>query len=507
MIELNKAILASFTILFLVSVSFLMDRKLSVKATPTTWTVDDDRVECADADFTTIQEAINNATEGDTVFVHKGIFYENVTVNKSLFLIGEDKDSAIIDGNKTGSVISINADSVSIRGFTIKGSGSTSYDSGIFVERSDGNDISHNTIIDNNYGINLYYSSDNLISDNTIIDNNDGVSLYSSINNVISDNKIINNYDGIILYYSTLNVASDNTLIENHYGTLFYDSSRNVVFHNNFVSNIQQTYSYNSINDWDYLNEGNYWSGYTGIDLYSGPYQNATGSDGIGDTPYAHDNYPLVGMFSDFKVTLDTETYHITTICNSTISEFRFEIGPETGNKIIRFDATGKDGTVGFCRVVIPIELMEYPYIVLVGAEEINATKLDVSTETRIYLYLNYSHNSSTVAIISSKTLHLYNKLLDKYVALNATYYDLLNDYAILLGNYSKLQKRHLELNNSYQEHLSDYSKNVNNIQNLIFIFAATTAILIITTIYLSKHAHRDETRVFEGNQKAQARA
>jgi len=276
-----------------------------------------------------------------------------------------------------------------------------------------------------------------------------------------------------------------------------------VVFHNNFVSNTQQTYSYNSINDWDNVNEGNYWSGYTGVDLYSGPYQNETGRDGIGDTSYALDNYPLVGMFYDFKVTLERETYHVPTICNSTISEFRFEIGPETGNKIIRFNATGKDGTVGFCRVAIPTELMNYPYIVLVGAEETNATRLDVSNETHVYLYLNYPHNSHNIAIISSKTLHLYNRLLDNYVELNATYYDLLNDYSVLLGNYSQLQESYRELNSSYQEHLSDYSKNVHNIQNLMYIFAATTAIFIITTIYLSKHAHAGKTKVFEGTQKS----
>jgi PKD repeat protein len=54
------------------------------------------------------------------------------------------------------------------------------------------------------------------------------------------------------------------------------------------------------VNVWDdgYPSGGNYWSGYAGVDLYSGPYQNQTGSDGIGDTPYVvgvnnQDHYPL----------------------------------------------------------------------------------------------------------------------------------------------------------------------------------------------------------------------
>jgi hypothetical protein len=55
------------------------------------------------------------------------------------------------------------------------------------------------------------------------------------------------------------------------------------------------------INVWDdgYPSGGNYWSDYTGVDLYSGPYQNETSSDGIGDTPYDIDennvdHYPLM---------------------------------------------------------------------------------------------------------------------------------------------------------------------------------------------------------------------
>jgi len=60
-------------------------------------------------------------------------------------------------------------------------------------------------------------------------------------------------------------------------------------------------FSYASTNIWDdgYPSGGNYWSDYNGTDLFSGPYQNITGSDGIGDTPYVidennRDRYPLM---------------------------------------------------------------------------------------------------------------------------------------------------------------------------------------------------------------------
>jgi hypothetical protein len=63
-------------------------------------------------------------------------------------------------------------------------------------------------------------------------------------------------------------------------------------------------YSSNSVNAWDdgYPSGGNYWSDYTGVDLRKGPYQNETGSDGIGDTPYSIDSdnadrYPLMNLW------------------------------------------------------------------------------------------------------------------------------------------------------------------------------------------------------------------
>ncbi len=267
-----------------------------------------------------------------------------------------------------------------------------------------------------------------------------------------------------------------------------------------------------STNIWNYGSKGNYWSDYNGTD---------DDQDGIGETPYIinennKDKYPLTGMFSDFRFIFNEETYHVNVISNSTIADFRFEIGQETGNKIISFNATGEGGSVGFCRVMIPIELMNYSYIVLVGMEEIFPTRLNGTSETYDYLYFTYIQNNHTITIISSKTLYLYYELLDKYIRLetdlydlNATYHELLNNYTDFLTNYSdflinysELQKSHQQLNNSYQELLLDYSKKVNNIQNLMYILAATTAIFIITTIYLSRSAHAGKSKVFEEARK-----
>jgi len=438
----------------------------------------------------------------------------------------------------------------------------SNYNDGIYLYYSNSNTVSDNNVYSNNNGIYLYYSSSNVISNNNATNNDcgiwirqlsssnvisgnnlssnkNGIYLQYSNNNVISGNDAYSNKDyGIYLQYASSNVISNNNAHSNNlYGIyLYYSSNNSTIHHNNFINNTDQVWS-DSVNVWNDNNEGNYWSDYAGQDL---------NGNGIGDTPYIidvnnQDNHPLMGTFSNFTVTWKGETYHVTTICNSTISNFRFEIGAETGNKIIRFNAAGKDNTVGFCRVMTPTDLTNYPFIVLVDEEEITPTSLDVSDSTHVYLYFTYIHSSHTITIISSKTLYLYNELLDKYAKLlidfddlNSTYHELLNNQSTLLGNYlqllesyntlnltthellnnygtllssySQLLERDNALNASYQEWLLNYSElqanytsllleHTQNIRSIIYVFIATTTIFIIAAAYLSTHAHRKGSR------------
>jgi len=170
-------------------------------------------------------------------------------------------------------------------------------------------------------GVYLYESSNNNISGNNIAHNGDGISLhgYSSNNSISGNNIAANDGDGIYLFNSSGNNISGNNInnitANNRYGIFLYYSSRNSVYHNNFANNFGQAYVTppDYANAWDegYPSGGNYWSDYSGTDLFSGPYQNETGTDGIGDTPYVigvnnTDYYPLGGPWSqahDVRIT------------------------------------------------------------------------------------------------------------------------------------------------------------------------------------------------------------
>ncbi len=69
--------------------------------------------------YSTIQEAINAANDGDSIFVRNGTYFEHVVINKSLSIAGEDVTATIIDGNGTGHVLHVLSESVNITGFTI----------------------------------------------------------------------------------------------------------------------------------------------------------------------------------------------------------------------------------------------------------------------------------------------------------------------------------------------------------------------------------------------------
>ena len=207
---------------------------------------------------------------------------------------------------------------------------------GVRLSGSNGNILSDNILLDNGNGLVVGSSSYNTIINNTanrsiygngiafinanynnLIHNTasgnvgSGIMLEKSSNNIIAENIIVDNRcSGINLYkYSNYNTLVNNTIQQNHrYGvkvnSKVYSSSGNNIFHNNFKDNHYKPQAYigkegiNNLFYNDYPLGGNYWSDYTGEDLYSGASQVQSGSDGIGDTSYTfsggQDRYPFM---------------------------------------------------------------------------------------------------------------------------------------------------------------------------------------------------------------------
>lgn len=230
--------------------------------------------------YSSIQDAINAASDGDTVYVYSGTYYENVNVHKTINLIGENKETTVIDGGGNGNVVDISAVEVKINGFTLQNGDpwgikiSDSYNniisgnklsnnngSGIYVDKSSNNDINYNTIennkeagislwcpynnvneniiTNNSMGIYLFDSSNNNIYENTITNNKEGgIYLLGSFNNTIYRNNITNNSKGIEQFLSLNSSISENTITNNREDGVHIDcSGDNKVINNRIIHN------------------------------------------------------------------------------------------------------------------------------------------------------------------------------------------------------------------------------------------------------------------------------
>jgi len=141
--------------------------------------------------YSTIQEAINapETLDGHKIFVASGIYYEHVTINKALSLIGEDRSTTIIDGNGMGKVVYVTANNVEVRNFTIRNGAF-----GLWLDNSYNSKIISNNFQNGLYGIRLYHSRNSEIIGNNICGYTwFGIEIKESSNTTLRDNSMIEN--------------------------------------------------------------------------------------------------------------------------------------------------------------------------------------------------------------------------------------------------------------------------------------------------------------------------
>ena len=219
--------------------------------------------------YTTIQEAIDNASTGDEIHVDSGTYYENVNVTKQLTLRGIGMP--VVNAGGSGSAITLAADGIVLENFTATGGG-IYFEAGIMVTSNNnaliGNNASNNgcDYFDycDGYGILLSHSSNNMLRGNDASYNIRGISLESSSNNTLISNNANSNAGcdymgycvlgyGISLWSSRNNTLYGNTAnLNNYIGiSLSYFSNNNTLIGNN-------------ASDYDA-----YWSSSIGIDIGS----------------------------------------------------------------------------------------------------------------------------------------------------------------------------------------------------------------------------------------------
>jgi len=229
-------------------------------------------------DYAYVQEAINAASDRDTILVSAGTYRESLYINKTLTLVGENKESTILDGKGAYSVVEVNSTTVVISGFTVM-NGSN----GILLEECDGSVLKQNDISRCSKGIWLQYSDSNVVSENIIF--NSG------------------SYGILLCGHSSKNTVTRNTVKDNGNG-LGITGQDNLIYHNNFQNNQNQTHVIESFfNAWNNTCEGNYWSDYDGAEF---------NNYGIGNTPYVidannQDNCPLMSPYMLGDVNHDAE--------------------------------------------------------------------------------------------------------------------------------------------------------------------------------------------------------
>jgi len=197
-------------------------------------------------DYPTIQQAINNANEGDTIFVRTGLYNENIVLDKALSLLGEGRTTTIIDGSGGQWTVSVRASNAAISGFTIRDGGKDmAYkiipNGGVTIS-SNCTSLFNNIITDNDYcgvrlSVSIYANSyGNIVKDNDIVNNVYGISLDSySDNNKIVGNNISSNTFGISIG-SSYNFLRSNAMNGNRYSFGVYGP-----FLSNFIQDVDTT--------------------------------------------------------------------------------------------------------------------------------------------------------------------------------------------------------------------------------------------------------------------------
>jgi len=273
--------------------------------------------------YTSIQDAVDAASNNDTIIVSQGTYYETIIIEKSIKLIAAEPNKTIVSASEQNLgqpyIIQIKTKGCTIQGFSIQGNYPRTNASGITIFYSN-NTITQNNISDTSYGIYIETDSENnSVSFNTVTNSQHGIYISASYNDVF-DNWMSNNVYGIYVRHCSLNSIFLNHIFGNNWGIRLKGATYNQIYQNQIQNNVEGVYSccgamVNTLYKNNFVNNsenaydddtsnlfsngiGNYWSDYLV------KYPTAQSQDNVWDVPYSIpggdnvDRYPVVVPFS-----------------------------------------------------------------------------------------------------------------------------------------------------------------------------------------------------------------
>ena len=133
-------------------------------------------------DYEKIQDAIDNASGGDRIYVLPGIYHEHIIIHKPISLEGSSPNSTIIDADFSGNGILIISDSVKVSNLMIRGGGGGAANALIKIA-SDENEVKNCTLHTCRNGV-LLLGGKNVIEKCRIYENGNGVEIQSHHNEI-----------------------------------------------------------------------------------------------------------------------------------------------------------------------------------------------------------------------------------------------------------------------------------------------------------------------------------
>lgn len=186
--------------------------------------------------FTTVQGGVTGVAAGGNVYVASGTFVEDVSIAKTLHLLGAGPGNSIISGaiGGSGSTVQIAASNVEVAGFTITREGNNPGQwndpglnlGGITIQGQAFTAalIHDNLITGNRTGIDINNSNGHTIRNNVISDNRTGLLFRNQTDNLqVSENAITNNFTVGILFLD--GSGGSNSPVQSAIGSVFTNNN------------------------------------------------------------------------------------------------------------------------------------------------------------------------------------------------------------------------------------------------------------------------------------------